>query len=461
MDLKNKRAAVLGYGRSNRPLTEYLLSQGATVTVHDRKPREAFCDDPLLSHHPEVTLICGEEYLDRIDADIIFRTPGIRPDHKGIADACAHGAILTSEMEYFLAHAPATVLAVTGSDGKTTSTTLTGLLLEAECRRCKKGRVFVGGNIGKPLLPELGGMTADDFAVVELSSFQLQTFASSPLRAALTNVSPNHLDWHREMDEYITAKTNIYRHAGNTLLVTNADNEITGALAQAHGGKVTLFSRYADALPRRDGECVYRIANGCIERFDGTDAKEIIRLDELQIPGLHNAENAMTALALTEGLVSLDTAREVLRSFRGVRHRLERVRELDGVVYYNSSIDTSPTRTAAALSALAPIKPIIICGGYDKKIPFDPLAEALYAHAGRVILTGATREKIYRALQAVGDPARLGVMMADNFADAVCAARKTAQTGDTVLLSPACAAFDAFTNFEERGDTFCRMVNEF
>ncbi len=461
MDLKNKRAAVLGFGRSNRPLTEYLVSQGANVTVHERKPREALCDDPILLQHPELGLVCGEGYLDRIDADLIFRTPGIRPDHASINDACARGATLTSEMEYFLAHTPATVLAVTGSDGKTTTTTLTGRLLEEECRRRGRGRVFVGGNIGCPLLPALDRMTADDFAVVELSSFQLQTFASSPARAALTNVSPNHLDWHRDMDEYIAAKTNIYRHTGNTLLVTNDENDITRRLAETHGGKVTLFSRSAETRPRREGECVYRIAKRYIERFDGSVAQRIIALDELQIPGLHNAENCMTALALTEGLVSLDAVRHVLCEFKGVRHRLERVRELDGVVYYNSSIDTSPTRTAAALSALAPIKPIIICGGYDKHIPFEPLAEALYAHAGRVILTGATREKLHAALSAAGDPTRLGVRMIADFCEAVNAAHEMAHPGDTVLLSPACASFDAFSSFEERGNLFCRIVNEF
>ena len=466
MEVCGKRVAVVGLGVSNRPLIDYLLARGALVTGRDRLLREKFgtVADEWEAHG--VRLALGDSYLDGLDEEIIFRAPGIRPDHPAFLEATSRGATLTSEMELFFELCPATLIGVTGSDGKTTTTTLTGLLLERVCQKRGYGRVYVGGNIGQPLLPLVDGMTADDFAVVELSSFQLMSMKRSAAHAAITNVSPNHLDWHRDMDEYTQAKTNIYRHTGNRLLVANAENGVTRNLAREHIAPVTWFSsrkrpwsEFGDLL--REGDQAYSLADGQILHWNGTRETRILDREDILLSGLHNVENYMTALALTDRWVTPETALEVATTFTGVAHRLERVRELDGVVYYNSSIDSSPTRTAAALSALSPKKPIVICGGYDKKIPFAPLAEALCEHARAVVLTGATAEKIEDAIKGFDAPEKPPVYREADFTRAVHLSRSLAQQGDVVLLSPACASFDAFQNFAERGEAFRKLVLNF
>lgn len=466
-ELKRKRCTVVGLGISNLPLIDFLLSHGASVTARDRKTRSELGDVGDRLEARDVRLYTGDSYLDGLDEEIVFRSPGLRPDLPAFAAAVERGTTLTSEMEMFLDLTPATVIGITGSDGKTTTTTLTGLFLERECRRRQKGRVYVGGNIGEPLLPRVEQMTADDFAVVELSSFQLQTVRRSADRAAVTNLSPNHLNWHTDMDEYIRAKTQIYRHEPNRLLVTNAENAVTVGLARDYGQAVTWFSskriRAEDFAPMmKAGDRAVYIRNGQILLWNGKNETPMLATDKILLPGIHNLENYMTAIALTDGLVSRESIAEVANSFTGVRHRLEAVRTFRGVTYYNSSIDSSPTRTAAALSAL-PKKPIVICGGADKHLSFAPLAESLCQHAKAVVLTGATAPKIRSALEE-REEVRKGLFPIYNDADferAVCLARDIATEGDIVLLSPACTSFDAFRNFEERGDTFCRIVKDF
>ena len=456
--VKRLPCAVVGLGISNLPLIDFLLSSGAHVTARDRKTRAELGAVADRLEAAGVRLILGERYLDDLTEKVIFRSPGLRPDLPAFTAAVQGGALLTSEMELFLELTPATVIGITGSDGKTTTTTLTGLFLEAECQRRGKGRVFVGGNIGEPLLQRVWEMSADDYAVVELSSFQLQTMSHSPVRAAITNLSPNHLNWHTDMAEYTAAKTNVYRHS---------ENKDTAALARDCGQAVTLFSskreRYADFAPLlKVGDRAVFARDGVIYVSDGTAEKPMLAVENIRLPGVHNLENYMTAIALTEGLVSPESVLEVARSFTGVRHRLEPVRTLDGVTYYNSSIDSSPSRTAAALSALKQ-KPIVICGGADKHLSFAPLAEVLCERATAVILTGATAEKIRAALdeRAEAQNGKLPIYTDPDFRGAVELARKIAVEGDVVLLSPACTSFDAFRNFEERGDTFCKIVKEF
>ncbi len=462
--LQKKRCTVVGLGVSNRPLIDFLLSHGATVTARDQKERhdlETLCDD---LEKKGVTLILGSSYLDGIDEDLIFRSPGLRPDLPAFEKAVKRGAILTSEMELFLELTPATVIGITGSDGKTTTTTLTGKILEEACRKRGSGRVFIGGNIGKPLLPEVFKMTKEDFAVLELSSFQLQTIRHSPKISAITNVTENHLNWHLGMEEYIDAKCNIFRHAPSEALITNAENGITASIAASYQGQLILFSsqkhgRHEFGVQK---ECmlVYE-ENGTIF-FDDGARHAILNTDEIRVPGIHNVENFMTAIALTHRYADTDSVLSVAKSFLGVPHRLEFVRLFDGVTYYNSSIDSTPARTAAALSALKE-KPIVICGGYDKHVSYTPLAHTLCERASAVILTGATAQKIKKELnvcQKVIDGV-LPIYEEPVFKNAVLRAREIANSGDTVLLSPACASFDAFRNFEERGDTFKRIVNEF
>ena len=465
--LQGASVTVVGLGISNLPLIDFLRSQGARISARDRKSRDELGETADRLEAYGIRLITGDGYLDRLEEDVIFRSPGLRPDLPAFCDAVSRGAVLSSEMELFLDLTPATVIGITGSDGKTTTTTVTGLMLQDACQRKGKGRVFVGGNIGTPLLPHLTEMTADDFAVVELSSFQLQTMKRSPARAAITNLTPNHLNWHTGMEEYIRAKSNICRHSSNRLLVTNAEDPTTCAIAAEQSAPVTFFSSrkesFADfsSLLKPGDHAVY-ISNGQIMYDDGTDSREKLCIDDILLPGKHNLENYMTAIALVEGYVPDESIRRVATEFRGVAHRLEYVRTIRGVSYYNSSIDSSPTRTAAALSALQE-KPIVICGGYDKNIPFAPLANALCERAKAVVLTGATAKKIRDELEKCervvqGD---LPIYADPDFRAAVCLARDIAQEGDTVLLSPACASFDAFRNFEERGNTFRRIVEAF
>lgn len=438
---------------------------GARVTARDAKPLSQL--DPRAAALPErgVRLILGDGYLDHIEESVIFRSPGLRPDLPQLVNAVNRGATLTSEMELFFELTPATVLGITGSDGKSTTTTLTALMLEAECKKRGRGRVFVGGNLGTPLLPRVMEMTEADFAVVELSSFQLQTLRRSPKYAALTNVTPNHLNWHTDMAEYVEAKTNLFSHSPNQSLITNAENEIALSLSRAYPGSLTLFSSKKESykdFPLKKGDSAIYERDGTVLFWDGEAEAPILTTEKILLPGRHNLENYMTAYGLCRPFVSVETVEEIAKTFPGVPHRLERIRTHEGVTYYNSSIDSSPSRTAAALSALKE-SPIVICGGRDKGIPFEPLAEALCERAKAVILTGEAAPKIravLRGTEAVQSGA-LPVLEEADFTKAVCLARSIAKEGDTVLLSPACTSFDAFKNFEERGDTFRRIVLSF
>ena len=440
--------AVLGYGISNRPLVELLLTLGARVVVYDQKTLMQLGDDAQAAAAAGAQFVHEHAEWLALRPAVVFRSPGIRPDEEHIARACAEGAHLASEMAWLLERTPARVLAITGSDGKTTTTTLTARILQAQCEADGQGKVFLGGNLGTPLLCRLPDMHAKDFVVVELSSFQLAVPMCYPSRAAITNVTPNHLNWHTDMQEYIDAKRNVADAQRGTCLVTNAHNDVTRQLAMeysAKGGHVVLFGQTAGVFPpwAKDTICcekdviVYRTA-------DGTRT-DILPVAELLLPGRHNVENFMTACAMTMPYAASATMAKIGRTFGGVEHRLERVRVLDGVTFYNSSIDSSPTRTAAALSALPAHSCVVICGGYDKQIPFAPLAEVLCERAGAVVLTGATRDKILQALcEHEGfDSTRLTVRVCPDFAEAVdyAAALAAKGLGKNVLLSPACASF--------------------
>ena len=446
--------SVVGLGVSNLPLIDFLIHHGAAVVARDRKSRGELGEIARRLEDLGVSLRLGEDYLADLDEDVIFRSPGLRPDLPEFRAAVKRGSVLTSEMELFLEMTPARVIGITGSDGKTTTTTLTQLLLQAERDLHGGGRVFVGGNIGEPLLPHVEEMTEQDFAVVELSSFQLSDMTVSPWRAAVTNLSPNHLNWHTDMEEYIDAKSHIFRNPGNTMLVTNAENGDCLRLAAECGVPVTLFSSVKtcrEDFPLVASDCVY-VRDGMIFCSE----EPMLAVSDILLPGRHNLENYMTALGLCQGLISPDAARQVAGSFRGVPHRLETVAVKNGVRFINSSIDSSPTRTMAALSALEG-KPIVICGGRDKHVPFDELAHALNDRAKAVVLTGEAADLIGAALEAAG--AGIPVVREPLFDDAVRRAASLAAAGDTVLLSPACTSFDAFRNFEERGERFRELVN--
>ena len=491
--IRGGRCTVLGYGVSNRPLVEWLVRHGAaSVTVRDKRDASAMerDGDTARIEAAGASLICGEGYLSGLGGDVIFRSPGFRPDQPEIRAAVEAGATLTSEMELFLSLTDATVVGISGSDGKTTTTTLTALILEEACKRRGYGRVYRGGNIGTPLLPLVEDMTADDFAVVELSSFQLQTMGegASVARGALTNISPNHLNWHTDMDEYVGAKAQLLRGDTPPLAVLNARNEYTRALGQGMttpvvwftGERDLSFGYLPDVLDAERGDLAVYERDGMIllvrPAEDGVRVLPVLDTTRIRLPGRHNVEKYMTAIGLTCSPLGYlpapaDAADvgKVADTFTGVPHRLELVGESGGIRYYNGSIDSSPSRSVAALNAMRELNtrdgrrdPIVICGGQDKHVPFDPLAGALCHLASRVVLTGEARDQIMDALRACPDfdPEKLPVTVIPNYREAMRAACDMAAPGDTVLLSPACTSFDAFKNFEERGEVFRAVVTE-
>ena len=438
--LKDKKVAVLGLGVSNRPLVRLLLSFGCDVTGCDRTPREKLDAEVLELERLGCSLRLGDGYLDGVEADIVFRTPGMHPANPAIEALRNRGAEITSEMEIFFEVCPCSILAVTGSDGKTTTTTLISEMLKAEGKT-----VWLGGNIGTPLLSHVPEMRDTDFAVVELSSFQLMGMRRSPHVAVITNLSPNHLDVHKDMEEYVEAKKNIYRFQKEAdILVVNADNALTSICETV--GINRSFSRLGTG-----NVC---LKNGIICR----DGVEVLDVKDILLPGVHNIENYMAAIAAVQGLVSDETVRKVASSFGGVEHRIELVRIKDGVRFYNDSIASSPSRTIAGLRSFDQ-KVILIAGGYDKNIPYDVLGPEICAHVKILVLGGATGPKIREAVEnCAGEKPR--IVECVDFAAAVRAAADAAQSGDVVLMSPASAAFDQFKNFMVRGAFFKKMILE-
>ncbi len=460
-DVKNKRVAILGLGVSNLPLVNMLVEDGMckSITVYDKKSLDEMDDKAKSLAKCGVNFVCG---FDNVCGDIIFRSPGFRPDRAELTSAIDSGAILTSEMEKLLQYTSATTFAITGSDGKTTTTTLTGKFLS------KMAKTYVGGNIGTPLLDKCSEMTESDNVVLELSSFQLMNMPYAPINSAITNITPNHMDWHISEEEYAGAKYNIVGE-GTKRLVVNAECDKTlefGMSVLAEGKREVFFfssrrNSYSDVIGEKKSNAkLFCIDNGYICVKDGDSTENIISTNSIILPGLHNVENYMTAIALTYGYVDTAVYKGVAESFTGVEHRLQRIRTLNGVDYYNSSIDSSPTRTAAALSALAGRDIVVICGGYDKNLDYAPLAEALIKRVRAVVLTGATANKIQKALEDNFDFASSGltVVMEECFEDAVSAASALGREGGCVLLSPASASFDRFENFAERGKYFCELV---
>ena len=439
--LRGKKIVVLGLGVSNRPLVRLLLEFGCDVTGCDKTPREKLEEEVLELERMGCKLSVGEGYLDNLEAGLVFRTPGMHPGNPAIVALQEKGAEITSEMEVFFEVCPCTKIAITGSDGKTTTTTLVSEMLKVAGHT-----VWLGGNIGTPLLPLVRQMKETDFAVVELSSFQLMDMRRSPHVALITNLAPNHLDIHKDMEEYVESKKNIYRFQNKAdILVVNADNDITAPLV---GPGVTC------AFSRAGKNVKIRLENGMIYR-DGTAVLE--RCDIL-LPGEHNVENYMAAIAVVEGLVDDEVIRHVAKTFGGVEHRIELVRIKDGVRYYNDSIASSPSRTMAGLKSF-PEKVILIAGGYDKHIPYDDLGPEICTHVKKLFLCGATAPQIRAAVEKC-NMEQPEMTDCGKFEAAVKAAAAAAENGDVVLMSPASASFDEFKNFAVRGNFFKKLIME-
>ncbi len=445
--LKGKQVLVLGLGVSNRPLVRLLLEKGIDVTGCDRTPREKLDEEVLELEKNGAKLHLGEDYLRGIHGDVAFRTPGLHPETPELVALRAAGTRITSEMEAFFEVCPCPIIGITGSDGKTTTTTLIAELLK------KAGhQVWVGGNIGTPLLDRAAQMRPTDKVVLELSSFQLMDLHHSCHTAVVTNIAPNHLDVHRDMEEYVQAKKNLFlRQKAEDTLILNMDNALTESFAEEAKGSVRRFSRLgvpADGVYLQDG-VIYR--NG----------EKVLEQKDILLPGIHNVENYMAAILAVDGMVSNEDIRAIATSFGGVEHRIELVRVKDGVSYYNDSIASSPSRTIAGLRSFNQ-RVILIVGGYDKHLPFDELGEEICAHVKVLVCTGATGKKIAEATRKANNAKGFlpEILEIDDFYAAVRGASQQAKAGDVVLLSPAGPAFDKFKNFMVRGAEFKKTVME-
>lgn len=444
--INKKNVAVVGIGVSNIPLINFLVKLGADVTAFDMKSEEALGDIAIEFKEKGVKLELGENYLDSLTGfEVVFKTPSMRIDCEALKRAKDEGAYITSEMEEFVRYCRGKIYATTGSDGKTTTTTIISKLLEAQGYK-----TWVGGNIGNPLFSNIEEIKDDHMVVLELSSFQLMTMNLGVDVAVVTNLAPNHLDMHKDMKEYIDSKKNIFLYQNcNDILILNRENDITYKFKDEAKAKVREFSSKRV------------VSNGAYLKDNNLylDGEVVCKKADILIKGMHNVENYLAAFAATKDDVKIETMKKVAESFTGVEHRCELVKEIDGVRYYNDSIASSPTRTLAGLFAFEK-KVILIAGGYDKHIPFEPLAEQGYQFIKELILLGDTKYLIKDVFEKVINEKNINIpiTIVNSLEEAVKNAKEIAQEGDIVTLSPACASFDMFANFEVRGNKFKEIV---
>ena len=445
--INGKNVAVVGIGVSNIPLINFLVKLGANVTGFDMKSEEALGEVAVDFKKKGVKLELGEKYLEKLTGyEVIFKTPSMRIDCEALVRAKKEGSYITSEMEEFVRYCKGKIYAITGSDGKTTTTTIISKLLEVQGYK-----TWVGGNIGTPLFSNIEEIDENHMVVLELSSFQLMTMNLPVDVAVVTNLAPNHLDMHKDMQEYIDAKKNIFLYQSNdSVLVLNRENDITYGFESEAKAEIREFSS------KRVLENGAYFNEGVLY----LDGNVVCKKDDIVIKGMHNVENYLAAFNATKDDVEIKTMKKVAESFAGVEHRCELVRELDGVKYYNDSIASSPTRTLAGLFAFER-KVILIAGGYDKHIPFEPLAEEGYPFIKELILLGDTKYLIKEAFDKLrlNKNINIPIVMVDSLEEAVNKAKEIAQSGDIVTLSPACASFDMFPNFAVRGNKFKEIVN--
>ncbi len=451
-NLKDKKVAFIGAGVSHKELIKIFAESGAVVTLCDKKELDKFGDYADTLKELNINLSLGENYLDGLkNQDMIMRTPGFEFFTKELQDELAKGTKVTSEMELFFELCPCKIYAVTGSDGKTTTTTLISEMLKESGKT-----VWLGGNIGRALLPIVRDVKKDDVAVVELSSFQLISMKQSPDVAVVTNVTPNHLDHHKDMQEYIDAKRNILIHQDrNSKAVLGFENEVSRNMEDDVKGKCLFFTRLTDisGIPG----CGY-IDDGDMLCVGGA---KIVHEDEVALRGKHNLENLLAAFCAVNGDVPFEVMTKVAKEFKGVEHRIEPVRTLNGVQWYNDSIASSPTRTIAGLKSF-PQKICIIAGGYDKKIPYEPLAQPVIDNVKLLVVMGQTGPAIEKVVTEHPDYEKSGIRIlhAGSMEEAVQLMYENTVAGDIVSLSPASASFDLYPNFEVRGRHFKELVNK-
>ncbi|MBP3502904.1 MAG: UDP-N-acetylmuramoyl-L-alanine--D-glutamate ligase [Clostridia bacterium] len=450
--ISNKKIAIIGIGVSNIPLLDYFYKNNAKVTIFDKKTLDKLDDkviEKISKYNIDYSL--GENYLSKlIGFDVIFRSPSCRPDTKELVEEAKRGALITSEIEMLIKLCPGKVIGITGSDGKTTTTSLTYAILKEKGYDC-----YLGGNIGIPLFTKLNEMTPESIVVLELSSFQLMNMEISPNISVITNISPNHLDIHKSYEEYIECKKNIFTHqSSDGIVVLNADNEITNKMKSEANGKVIMFS----SKQRLDNGVIYD--NKTIKSCEDGLRRHVIDVKNVKLRGIHNYENICAAIAATSSLVDIDTQIKAITKFSGVEHRLEFIREINGVKWYNDSIGTSPSRTIAGLNSFDE-KIVLIAGGYDKHLDYTPIAKPIVENVSALVLVGATTEKIYEAVtkELKTQNKDMPIVKCTTLEETISIANKIAKPGEVVLFSPASASFDMFKNFMERGDLFKELVN--
>ncbi len=451
-DWNGKRVLVIGAARQGLAAARWLTRHGARVTVNDRRPAEQMgaAREALAGLH--VTWALGGHPLEILDSvDVLCISGGVPLDNPLVVEGLRRGLPLTNDTQIFMEVVPCRTVGITGSAGKTTTTTLVGLMAKASLG----GRAYVGGNIGDPLLNYVDEMTANDLAILEISSFQLEQMTLSPNVAAVLNITPNHLDRHGTMEAYTAAKKRILDfQSGGDIAVLGRDDPGAWKLRFAARGRVLSFglSRLPEGM---DGAY---LAEGILHLRQRAVEIPLLRADRVLLRGAHNLLNVLAAFTIGDAAgLSLDAMLETAESFRGVPHRLELVCEREGVKWYNDSIATAPERTMAAIRSFSEPM-VLLLGGRDKNLPWDDLAELVRQRVERVVLFGEAAEKIRAALEQAGAPATLEQYR--GLEEAVRAAARLARPGDVVLLSPGGTSFDEFRDFEERGEAYRKWVLE-
>ena len=451
--IKFRKVAVIGLGVSNLPLLDYLHEQKARVTVFDQRtidqiPKDVM--DKITENAFEFSL--GENYLSKLQGfDLILRSPSCLPTVPELVEEAKRGALVTTEIELLIKMCPAKIIGVTGSDGKTTTTSLIYAILKDAGYN-----TWLGGNIGIPLFTKLPEMKADDVVVLELSSFQLMEMNVSPSISVITNITPNHLNIHKDYQEYIDSKKNIFKFQDeNGILILNYDNEITKECGNEANGKVIYFSSQEKL------ENGFIVDTGVIKECEDGIRKHIMECKEAKLRGIHNYQNICTALAATKTLVDTEKAVETIKEFNAVEHRLEFVREINGIKWYNDSASSSPTRTISGINAFEGEEIILIAGGYDKNLDYTPLAKPVVDNVKALILMGQTANKILDAvtIEMEKQNKNVKIYMCNSLDEVITTARRIANPGEVVLFSPGSASFDMFKNAYDRGNQFKTAVN--